>query len=58
MTVVDWPLTKFTSVFVMKIVNSDEVSKVQYYPKHVGAMPVRIFARKPIEFSLNPLCNV
>jgi hypothetical protein len=24
----------------------------------VGAMPVRIFARKPIEFSLNPLCNV
>ena len=42
----------------MKIVASDEVSKVQHYAEHTGAMALRIFVRKPIEFSLNPLCNV
>ena len=60
MAVVYWPHTKFTSVFVlrMKIIDSNEVSKVQYHAEHVRAMPVRIFVRKPIEFSLNLVCNL
>jgi len=59
MTVVYWPHTKSTSVFVlrMKIVDSDEVSKVQYYAEHVGTMLVRIFVCKAIEFSNTLMSN-